>query len=211
MLNASTGNMIVIEGPRDLETIFQELAGKPGASPATKDSIEALPRVVVTDEGGECSICLEDYEVGTEACEMPCKHRFHSTCIEKWLGIHGTCPLCRFLMPVEEMEDKSSSSSVVEEESGGESLGIDEEIISVSVWVQARRSDSMDLDMELVPSSENTDSDSQHGNSGSEPHDSSRRSDSMDLDTELVPSSENTDGNSGSEAHDSSIIEDMDS
>ena len=38
--------------------------------PATKASIEAMLRVVVTEEGTDCSICLEDYEVGGEAREM---------------------------------------------------------------------------------------------------------------------------------------------
>jgi hypothetical protein len=48
-------------------------------------SIEAMPRVAVTEEGvaeKECAICLEGYEVGGEAKEMPSKHRFYSGCIE---------------------------------------------------------------------------------------------------------------------------------
>jgi E3 ubiquitin-protein ligase RNF115/126 len=47
--------------------------------------IEAMTRVAVTQEGAaekECSIYLEGYEVSSEAREMPCKHRFHSSCIE---------------------------------------------------------------------------------------------------------------------------------
>ncbi|KAI4352565.1 hypothetical protein L6164_006802 [Bauhinia variegata] len=148
MFNASSGNMIVFEGPDDVESIFQELAGKSGVSPATQDSIDALPKAVVTEEGTDCPICLEDNEIGSEVKEMPCKHRFHSGCIEKWLGIHGSCPICRFLMPV--AENKSSSDA----EDGGERLEIGEigeGILSVSVWARRGdpRGDPMDLDSEL--------------------------------------------------------------
>ncbi|GMJ04134.1 hypothetical protein HRI_004082600 [Hibiscus trionum] len=77
---------------------------KLGQPPASKASIEAMPRIKVKESGGDCSICLEEFEVGEEAREMPCKHVFHSGCIEKWLQIHGSCPVCRFLMPVETVE-----------------------------------------------------------------------------------------------------------
>ena len=37
---------------------------------------------------------------------MPCKHEFHSACIENWLRVRRSCPLCRFAMPLEEEEDE---------------------------------------------------------------------------------------------------------
>ncbi|XP_022740524.1 E3 ubiquitin-protein ligase RING1-like [Durio zibethinus] len=77
---------------------------KPGPAPASKASIEAMPRIKVKGTGNDCSICLEEFKVDEEAREMPCKHLFHSGCVEKWLQIHGSCPVCRFLMPSEEAE-----------------------------------------------------------------------------------------------------------
>ncbi|KAJ4832968.1 hypothetical protein Tsubulata_010141 [Turnera subulata] len=77
---------------------------KPGPLPATKEAIDGMPRIRVTveEEGGECAICLGGIGVGCEIREMPCKHRkFHSGCIEKWLGRNGSCPLCRFMMPLD--------------------------------------------------------------------------------------------------------------
>ncbi|XP_059298096.1 E3 ubiquitin-protein ligase MPSR1-like [Lycium ferocissimum] len=71
--------------------------------PATKASIEALP-VVEIDEAidlTECAICLLEFQPGGQAKEMPCQHRYHSNCINKWLRIHGSCPVCRYVMPLD--------------------------------------------------------------------------------------------------------------
>ncbi|KAL8114208.1 E3 ubiquitin-protein ligase At4g11680-like [Apium graveolens] len=51
---------------------------------------------VLSVEDAECSICLCAYEDGTELRELPCRHHFHSACIDKWLYINATCPLCKF-------------------------------------------------------------------------------------------------------------------
>ncbi|PRQ53598.1 putative aminoacyltransferase, E1 ubiquitin-activating enzyme [Rosa chinensis] len=77
---------------------------------ASKASIEDMPRVIVTDEGMECSICLESFKVCGEAKEMPCKHRFHAHCIENWLYRRASCPLCRFTVPVDLEEETNGMS-----------------------------------------------------------------------------------------------------
>ncbi|CAN8293598.1 unnamed protein product [Cochlearia groenlandica] len=84
-----------------------DVSGKKGRSPASKSSVESMPRVVIREDmekGGNCAICLEEWSDGDVAAEMPCKHRFHSKCVEEWLGIQATCPLCRYEMPVDEEE-----------------------------------------------------------------------------------------------------------
>ncbi|XP_010495826.1 PREDICTED: E3 ubiquitin-protein ligase RDUF1-like [Camelina sativa] len=80
--------------------------GKEGRSPASKASVESMPRVVIGEDNkgkGSCAICLEEWSKGDVATEMPCKHRFHSKCVEEWLGMHATCPMCRYEMPVEQV------------------------------------------------------------------------------------------------------------
>ncbi|KAL7158648.1 hypothetical protein ABFS83_02G158300 [Erythranthe nasuta] len=47
-------------------------------------------------EDAECCICLCAYEDGAELRELPCRHHFHLPCIDKWLHINATCPLCKF-------------------------------------------------------------------------------------------------------------------
>ena len=44
----------------------------------------------------ECCICLCAYDDGTELRELPCAHHFHAACIDKWLYMNSTCPLCKF-------------------------------------------------------------------------------------------------------------------
>ncbi|KAF2299247.1 hypothetical protein GH714_031107 [Hevea brasiliensis] len=106
LINPFTQGMVVIEGAASLDSLLRDLASKNGQPPASKASIEAMPSVEIAeigDQDGECAICLEEWEVGGLAKEMPCKHRFHPNCIEKWLGIHGSCPVCRYKMPVDEV------------------------------------------------------------------------------------------------------------
>lgn len=43
-------------------------------------------------EKEECIICLDESE--TEWRELECHHRYHKSCIEKWIIIRPTCPLC---------------------------------------------------------------------------------------------------------------------
>ncbi|KAM7277903.1 hypothetical protein ACFE04_005037 [Oxalis oulophora] len=88
-----------------LTAIFHGFAGSQSEHltrqpmPALKASVESMPKVVVTEKGKECAICLEEFAIGGEAKEISCKHLFHSSCLEKWLEIHGSCPVCRFEVP----------------------------------------------------------------------------------------------------------------
>ncbi|KDO33971.1 hypothetical protein SPRG_01247 [Saprolegnia parasitica CBS 223.65] len=44
----------------------------------------------------ECAICIEPYrDVRELVAQLPCKHVFHTRCIDPWLAGHDACPLCR--------------------------------------------------------------------------------------------------------------------
>ncbi|XP_031113177.1 E3 ubiquitin-protein ligase At1g63170-like [Ipomoea triloba] len=51
---------------------------------------------VLPMEDAECCICLCSYDDGIELRELPCRHHFHCACIDKWLFINATCPLCKY-------------------------------------------------------------------------------------------------------------------
>ncbi|KAI5428848.1 hypothetical protein KIW84_033735, partial [Lathyrus oleraceus] len=59
------------------------------------DSDSASEHIIALEDA-ECCICLSAYDDGTELRELPCNHHFHCTCIDKWLLINATCPLCKF-------------------------------------------------------------------------------------------------------------------
>lgn len=89
-----------------LEQLLQHLAendpNRYGTPPAKKEAVEAIPTVTVNEKSVQCSVCLDDFEVGNEVKEMPCKHMFHDKCIIPWLELHSTCPVCRYELPSDE-------------------------------------------------------------------------------------------------------------
>lgn len=51
---------------------------------------------LVSGEDAVCCICLGQYRDGVDLKELPCVHFFHVECVDKWLKINATCPLCKY-------------------------------------------------------------------------------------------------------------------
>merc|ERR1711998_702556 len=49
----------------------------------------------MSQDGKACSICMEDFEVGSVVRTLPCFHTFHKDCVDKWLKRQLTCPNCK--------------------------------------------------------------------------------------------------------------------
>ncbi|XP_028805117.1 RING-H2 finger protein ATL70-like [Neltuma alba] len=48
------------------------------------------------DFAATCSICLGDFSDSDRLRELPdCHHLFHQKCIDMWLRMNSSCPLCR--------------------------------------------------------------------------------------------------------------------
>ncbi|EYU29255.1 hypothetical protein ABFS82_05G129400 [Erythranthe guttata] len=50
---------------------------------------------VISEEDAVCCICLAKYANNDELRELPCSHFFHKECVDKWLKINASCPLCK--------------------------------------------------------------------------------------------------------------------
>eukprot|EP00814_Leptocylindrus_danicus_P022345 CAMPEP_0116031978 /NCGR_PEP_ID=MMETSP0321-20121206/17885_1 /TAXON_ID=163516 /ORGANISM="Leptocylindrus danicus var. danicus, Strain B650" /LENGTH=293 /DNA_ID=CAMNT_0003507305 /DNA_START=1040 /DNA_END=1921 /DNA_ORIENTATION=- len=70
----------------------------------SKDEIEKLPKFVYeghekikehNDSTSKCLVCQCPYEMGEELRALPCKHCFHSECVDHWLSTKDFCPYCR--------------------------------------------------------------------------------------------------------------------
>ena len=46
------------------------------------------------DPGRRCPICLDHFGSGDMLRLMPCKHKYHKGCLDRWLKIKATCPIC---------------------------------------------------------------------------------------------------------------------
>ncbi|KAF3668418.1 putative sulfate transporter 3.5-like [Capsicum annuum] len=65
----------------------------------------------ISGEDAVCCICLAKYEDNDELRELPCSHFFHTQCVDKWLKINASCPLCK-----SEIDAKNTDQPSVEEE-----------------------------------------------------------------------------------------------
>lgn len=77
-----------------------------GGVPASDAAIAGLEKRMYDGSGDdkECVICSQDYEVGDDLSMVPCsqRHRFHLSCLAKWLALSRLCPLCRHALPTKE-------------------------------------------------------------------------------------------------------------
>ncbi|XP_020081204.1 E3 ubiquitin-protein ligase At1g12760-like isoform X2 [Ananas comosus] len=77
------------------DKLSSEIGGRSGGI-MTECGSDPPMEQVLSAEDAECCICLCPYDDGAELRELPCGHHFHCACIDKWLHINATCPLCKF-------------------------------------------------------------------------------------------------------------------
>ncbi|XP_060185227.1 E3 ubiquitin-protein ligase RING1-like isoform X1 [Lycium barbarum] len=111
------------------EELIQHLAendpNRYGTPPASKRAVEGLPNVKVDEELlrselAQCAVCKDDFELGLDVKQMPCKHVYHEDCILPWLELHNSCPVCRYELPT---DDQDYENRERRDDGGGSSGG----------------------------------------------------------------------------------------
>ncbi|KAF2004695.1 hypothetical protein P154DRAFT_36530 [Amniculicola lignicola CBS 123094] len=101
--NAAAGDFVYSQEALDrvISQLMEQTSTSNAPGPAPQSDIDALPRKHVSmdmlgPEGrAECSICMDEVNIGEEVTELPCHHWFHHGCVAMWLAEHDTCPHCR--------------------------------------------------------------------------------------------------------------------
>ncbi|CAI9096981.1 OLC1v1033260C1 [Oldenlandia corymbosa var. corymbosa] len=111
------------------EQLIQQLSendpNRYGTPPAAKSAVEGLPDVKVDEammksELAQCAVCKDDFELGVEVKQMPCKHAYHKDCIIPWLELHNSCPVCRYELPTDDPDYENRDRGNSGDSSGSE-------------------------------------------------------------------------------------------
>lgn len=56
-------------------------------------------------------MCWEDFILNENVRQLSCQHVYHEICIRPWLELHGTCPICRQNLGVNEEQQNTENTN----------------------------------------------------------------------------------------------------
>jgi len=83
-------------GNEPMNQLFMQAQARPHFTPAEERVIQDLP--VMQLDKVNCTICFEEEDEQTTpqtVKRLPCGHDYHAACIDRWLRVNNTCPLCK--------------------------------------------------------------------------------------------------------------------
>jgi Ring finger domain len=99
-----------------LDIFARQYAGRKCSTPVAPTVLQNLPTVRVRSVEryicclpcttpstsapiDDCTICSTSFVVESTVVRLPCSHMYHPNCIDAWLRMHNTCPVCRSILP----------------------------------------------------------------------------------------------------------------
>ncbi|WCJ32706.1 E3 ubiquitin-protein ligase ZNRF3 [Euphorbia peplus] len=101
--------------PFDTITISIFDKSKEGLVKSLEQSCPSTSKEVLEVEGDFCCVCLSMIG-GEDTRVLPCMHKFHKVCIERWFNVcRKTCPVCRLVVGEEERCTNKREEQLTEE------------------------------------------------------------------------------------------------
>ena len=89
-------------GQNNLNELIERMLHYRRDNPTDAAIVSELPETKIDDinkldnDKKSCVICMEDFKNGDVSTNLPCLHMFHTNCIQSWLKTQNTCPICKF-------------------------------------------------------------------------------------------------------------------
>ena len=86
----------------DMNDLIERMLHYSRDNPTDAAIVSELPETQIDDikkldkDKQNCVICMEDFKTGDKSTNLPCLHMFHTNCIQNWLKKQNTCPICKF-------------------------------------------------------------------------------------------------------------------
>ncbi|CAH2054143.1 unnamed protein product [Thlaspi arvense] len=95
----------ILENQISFQELFNRLSAQDrrGPPPASLAAINSMQKIKISKKHlglhPYCPVCQDQFETGSVARKMPCRHIYHSECIVPWLVQRNSCPVCRKELP----------------------------------------------------------------------------------------------------------------
>ena len=101
---------IVVTIDKDFNTYIKEILYRKPKKSKYLEYLGKYNKLTKNEKSFDCPICFEDVEKNKAYRILECGHKFHKTCIDKWLysSEKNSCPMCRMEL-IPEILDKPSN------------------------------------------------------------------------------------------------------
>jgi len=80
---------------RELEDTLMQQRGLVQEALQEIESFDWRPTTMSDENQKTCMICLNDFHDGDNCRRLPCRHMFHTSCVNEWLRRCTDCPICK--------------------------------------------------------------------------------------------------------------------